>query len=91
MSDDRIIQAQDLMRELRDWSPASRATPQMAQLLVDLYEQERIGGGMLGEVYALLAVEWAGVGEPWLATRAGTSSAVAFAFMADNNPGSNVC
>ncbi len=67
-SDYRIAQILELRREFQDYSAASRATPEMAELLVSLYEQERLDA-MLYEAYSYAAMEWNGVGEPWMATK----------------------
>src|ERR1700712_4822534 len=43
-SDDRIAQIHELRGELEDYSTESRGSTQMAELLVSLYEQERMWG-----------------------------------------------
>lgn len=40
----------------------------MAELLVSLYDQERLHALQV-EAYTYAAMEWNGVGEPWLATK----------------------
>jgi len=40
----------------------------MAELLISLYEQERLTA-LLNEAYSSAAMEYNGVGEPWLATK----------------------
>ncbi|KXH28844.1 hypothetical protein CSIM01_03494 [Colletotrichum simmondsii] len=67
-SDKRIVQIYSLLEELKDQSPQSRATPQMAELLISLYHQEH-NWSFLSEAYMLAAIEHSGVGEPWLATK----------------------
>ncbi|KAF9877283.1 hypothetical protein CkaCkLH20_04983 [Colletotrichum karsti] len=67
-SDARIEQIALLREEFNDYTPASRATPQMAELLISLYEQEH-NWSLLSEAYTLAAIEYNGVGEPWLATK----------------------
>lgn len=67
-SDDRISQIKELREELADYRPSSRATPQMAELIISMYEQER-AWGTLTEAYTLAAIEWNGVGEAWTATK----------------------
>jgi hypothetical protein len=67
-SDKRIQQIQDLRTEFSDYSAKSRATPQMAELMVSLYEQERLHG-LQYEAFTHAAFEWNGVAEPWLATK----------------------
>ncbi|KAK0377774.1 hypothetical protein CLIM01_04880 [Colletotrichum limetticola] len=67
-SDRRIEQIASLREEFNDYTPASRATPQMAELLISLYEQEH-NWSLLTEAYTLAAIEYNGIGEPWLATK----------------------
>ncbi|KAH8671292.1 hypothetical protein BX600DRAFT_434411 [Xylariales sp. PMI_506] len=67
-SDARLAQIQELKRQLEDWGPTSQATPEMAEFLVSLYEQERLHTRMY-EAYALAATEYNGAGEPWLAAK----------------------
>lgn len=67
-SDVRINQIISLRTELNDWTSASRASPEMAELLISLYEQERIHS-MLGEAYTHAAIEYNGVGDVWTARR----------------------
>lgn len=67
-SDDRIRQIRRIHKQLQDYSAGSAATPQMADLMVSLYEQERLDGAIY-EAYAFAAIEWNGVGEPWKAVR----------------------
>ncbi|WYZ40108.1 hypothetical protein EsH8_IV_000449 [Colletotrichum jinshuiense] len=67
-SDRRIEQIASLREEFNDYTPASRATPQMAELLISLYEQEQ-NWSLLSEAYTLAAIEYNGIGEPWLATK----------------------
>ncbi|CAK7215589.1 SET domain-containing protein 5 [Sporothrix curviconia] len=67
-SDARIKQILDLRDEFRDYTSASRATPEMAELFISLYEQERLDA-MLYEAYSYAAIEWNGAGEPWRAVK----------------------
>jgi hypothetical protein len=67
-SDARIEQIASLREELEDYTPESEATTSMAELLVSLYEQERLHGP-ISEAYALAAIEFNGVGEPWTAQK----------------------
>ncbi len=67
-SDSRIRQINELRNEFHDYSTESRATPQMAELLVTLFELENLDS-MLYEAYTYAAIEWNGVGEPWTASR----------------------
>lgn len=67
-SDERIRQIRQIRKHLEDYTTASPATPQMADLYVSLYEQERLSGSIY-EAYAFAAIEWNGIGEPWHAVR----------------------
>lgn len=67
-SDARIAQIKELRKELADYRPASRATPQMAEYLISLYEQEKAWSSLV-EAYTLAAIEWNGVGEAWHAVK----------------------
>jgi hypothetical protein len=67
-SDDRLNQISEVRAELGRYGSESWATPQMAELLISLYEQEKLWG-MLSEVYRYAALEWNGIGEPWTATK----------------------
>lgn len=67
-SDARIEQIAELRVDLEDYSPESEACPAMAELLVSLYEQERMWGP-IAEAYALAAIEYNGVGDVWMAQR----------------------
>jgi hypothetical protein len=67
-SDSRISQIRELRKEFHDYTTESRATPQMADLMVSLYQQERLDG-MMYEALTYAALEWNGVGEPWTATK----------------------
>ncbi|KAK4661630.1 uncharacterized protein QC763_706210 [Podospora pseudopauciseta] len=67
-SDVRIHQIKELVGEFSDWSSDSRATPQLAELVLSLYEQEKLWGSMY-EAYTWLALEYNAVGEPWTAVK----------------------
>lgn len=67
-SDQRIKQINNIKKQLTDYSPGSPATPAMADLLVSLFQQERLDGAIY-EAYAFAAIEWNGVGEVWEAVR----------------------
>jgi hypothetical protein len=69
-SDSRINTILKMRDELRDWTEgrSSRACPEMAELLVSLYEMERLWG-LMHEAYALAALEWNAAGEPWTAVK----------------------
>lgn len=53
---------------MSDYSAESAATPQMADLFISLYEQERMQSTIY-EAYTFAAIEWNGVGEPWTAVK----------------------
>lgn len=67
-SDERIKQIRQIRKHLEDYTTESAATPQMVELYLSLYEQERLDGAIY-EAYAFAAIEWNGVGEPWQAVR----------------------
>ncbi len=67
-SDARIAQIGKLNDELRDWGKDSRACPEMAELLVSLYDMENLWTAM-HEAYTLAALEFNAVGEPWTAVK----------------------
>lgn len=67
-SDERIRQIKRIRRQLENYEASSSATPQMADLMVSLYEQERLSGSIY-EAYTFAAIEWNGAGEPWQAVR----------------------
>ncbi|KAF2250134.1 SET domain-containing protein [Trematosphaeria pertusa] len=61
-SDARIQQLDDVAKELNDWTAESRATPEMAELLISLYEQERLFASM-GYVYKHAAEAYSSFGD----------------------------
>lgn len=67
-SDARISQILDLQRHFNDYSKDSFATPEMAETLISLYEQERLYSRMY-EVYTYAAIEYNAVGRPWEAIK----------------------
>lgn len=67
-SDARIRQIKDLKNMLRSWKADSPANPQMAELLISLHEQERLGGNMYS-AYSFAALEYNAVGDPWTASK----------------------
>lgn len=67
-SDARIAQIERLKGELRDWGRESRASPEMAELLVALYDMEDLWTAV-HEAYTLAALEFNAVGEPWTAVK----------------------
>ncbi|KAK6843827.1 hypothetical protein PG987_004687 [Apiospora arundinis] len=67
-SDARIAQIEELRAQFRDYEPTSQATPAMGELMVSLYEQERLWSSMY-EAYTYAALEYNGAGEPWMASK----------------------
>jgi len=67
-SDARIRQIKELKALLRSWKADSPASPQMAELFISLYEQEKLGGSMYS-AYSFAALEYNAVGDPWTATK----------------------
>ncbi|PSR94391.1 hypothetical protein BD289DRAFT_465861 [Coniella lustricola] len=67
-SDERIEQILQIRTQLEDYTTSSAATPQMADLFLSLYQQERLDV-LIHEAYAFAAIEWNGVGEPWKAMK----------------------
>jgi hypothetical protein len=67
-SDARIDSIEKITLKLKDYSPNSDASPAMADLLVSLYEQERLYAPIV-EAYTLAAIEYNGVGEAYAAVR----------------------
>jgi hypothetical protein len=70
-SDRRIEAIRRVQEELTDWdrgSKGSRACPQMAELLVSLYEMERLDTIMY-EAYMFAALEYNAAGDAWTAVK----------------------
>ncbi|KAF2654843.1 SET domain-containing protein [Lophiostoma macrostomum CBS 122681] len=67
-SDARIAQMGELAEALDDWSSESSATPEMAEALISLFEQERLFAG-LGTPYKHAAEVYASFGDRWNAVR----------------------
>ncbi|KAL1875236.1 SET domain-containing protein 5 [Diaporthe australafricana] len=67
-SDARIRQIKRVRKQLENYEPGSAATPQMAELMVSLYEQERLSGSIY-EAYTFAAIEYNGAGDPSTAVR----------------------
>ncbi|KAL2181341.1 uncharacterized protein P884DRAFT_188573, partial [Thermothelomyces heterothallicus CBS 202.75] len=63
-SDRRIAQ----IAEIKDELATGKACPAMADLLVALYEMERLWG-LMYEAYMLAALEYNGAGDPWTAVK----------------------
>ncbi|KAH8898021.1 SET domain-containing protein [Thozetella sp. PMI_491] len=68
VSDDRIAKINSLLPEFLSYEPTSQATPKMAELLISLYQQEKMWGAIyIGYIYA--ALEYSGIGDAWTATK----------------------
>jgi len=67
-SDMRIRKIKELRPKMRNWKPSSVATPQMAELLVSLYEEEKLWGSMY-HAYSFAAFEYNAVGDAWSAIK----------------------
>lgn len=67
-SDDRVDQIEGILSLMRDYSPKARGTPAMAELLISLYEQERLWGEMF-EPYFLASIAYNAAGEGWTALK----------------------
>jgi hypothetical protein len=67
-SDARIREFPELTEELEDYTKDSLATPEMAELLVSMYQQERLYGP-ISEPYKFAAIEFNGVGDVWTAQK----------------------
>ncbi|KAI0127425.1 hypothetical protein BJ170DRAFT_683268 [Xylariales sp. AK1849] len=68
-SDARIAQILELQREMLKWdSPKSKGTPEMAELLLSLYEQERLDSRIY-EPYMYAAIEYSAAGQVWPAIK----------------------
>ncbi|KAK4239850.1 hypothetical protein C8A03DRAFT_32043 [Achaetomium macrosporum] len=67
-SDKRIETIKKLHEELRNWGRESRACPEMAELLVGLYQMERLDTIMY-EAYMFAALEYNAAGDPWMAVK----------------------
>ncbi|KAI0834675.1 SET domain-containing protein [Hypoxylon sp. FL0890] len=70
-SDERVEKIHALLKEMDDYSTASEASPEMAELLVSLYEEEGILG-RINEAYYRAAIEYIGVGDIANATKYAT-------------------
>jgi hypothetical protein len=62
ISDHRIDLIRELEQKLNDLSPNRTASPQTAELLVSLYEQEHLIGA-IGDAYMYTALEYAYIGD----------------------------
>ncbi|EGG01899.1 uncharacterized protein MELLADRAFT_110526 [Melampsora larici-populina 98AG31] len=62
VSDSRIRQIDELTAHLIDWSPTSKATPTMAEHVLELYKLERLDTG-LEEAYTMVSLAYNAVGD----------------------------
>ena len=67
-SDERIRLIVKLTEILEDWNSDRKATPAMADLLVSLYEQERLYAS-IADAYRLAALAYNAVGNEWTAVK----------------------
>jgi hypothetical protein len=67
-SDERIAQIADLATALDDWTAASTATPEMAEALISLYQQERLHAS-LGLAYKYAAETYSSFGDKYTAVK----------------------
>jgi hypothetical protein len=69
-SDERIKTIWELTEYLQNWEPCRdcKATPEMAEWLVSLYEQERLYS-WIADAYVLAALAYNAVGSEWMAAK----------------------
>ena len=67
-SDTRLYQISSLVKILDDWTSASTATPEVAELVVSLYVQERLDAS-LATAYKYAAETYSSFGKKWDAMR----------------------
>ncbi|KAF1912015.1 hypothetical protein BDU57DRAFT_564621 [Ampelomyces quisqualis] len=67
-SDSRLYQITHLGRTLDDWTSSSSATPEVAELLISLYEQERLDAN-LATAYKYAAEAYSSFGRKWEAVK----------------------
>ncbi|KAF2641184.1 SET domain-containing protein [Massarina eburnea CBS 473.64] len=67
-SDDRIDQMVELLKDLDDWTAGSRASPEMVETLISMYEQERLYASM-GVAYKHAAEVYSSFGDRYNAIR----------------------
>ncbi|KAH8891235.1 SET domain-containing protein [Thozetella sp. PMI_491] len=65
-SDERVSQINSLIPEFTKDRASSRASPEMAELLINLYKQEDVWGSLY-MAYTYAALEYNGIGEPQIA------------------------
>ncbi|KAF2787449.1 SET domain-containing protein [Melanomma pulvis-pyrius CBS 109.77] len=73
-SDARIQRMEELISHLNNWTPESKATPELAETLISLYEQERLFAS-LGVPYKHAAETYSSFGDKWNAVKYATLSA----------------
>jgi hypothetical protein len=67
-SDARIDQIGSLLKDLDNWTAVSAATPEMAETLVSLFEQERLWASM-GPIYKTAAEAYSSFGDRYTAIK----------------------
>ncbi|KAH8711896.1 hypothetical protein GQ44DRAFT_429944 [Phaeosphaeriaceae sp. PMI808] len=67
-SDSRLYQITDVVQILDDWTSTSMATPEVAELLISLYVQERLDAS-LGLAYKHAAETYSSFGKKWEAIK----------------------
>ncbi|KAF2825201.1 SET domain-containing protein [Ophiobolus disseminans] len=67
-SDSRLYQITSLAKALDDWTSSSSATPEIAELLISLYKQERLDAS-LATAYKYAAEVYSSFGKKWEAMR----------------------
>jgi hypothetical protein len=67
-SDSRLYQITDLAQALDDWTPSSPATPEIGELMVSLYVQERLDAS-LATAYKYAAEVHSSFGNKWQAIK----------------------
>lgn len=75
MSDDRIQQINHYTAELKDWSNQSRASPEIAEALIRLHQEEQIFY-YIGDAYRLAAHTYSGVRDRYHALRMASNALV---------------
>ncbi|KAF1969980.1 SET domain-containing protein [Bimuria novae-zelandiae CBS 107.79] len=67
-SDARMQAIEDIIEALNDWSSSSTATPEVAELLISLYEQERLQASM-GVAYKHASEVYSSFGDRYMAIK----------------------
>jgi hypothetical protein len=67
-SDNRLYQITGVAKTLDDWTSTSSATPEVAELLISLYQQERLDAS-LATAYKYAAETYSSFGKKWEAVK----------------------